>query len=373
MLVALLWCWSALWGQSAGDGHGLGRLHWGRDANGAAWTDTSLALAVAKGDDPVLIAGERAAQDWVESGKSFQTVSRIAIAGYLPGQPEYKASVNSLHEMKMLVPLALCARSGAETLRPRCKQSADDGVFAWMRAYTQPTGNPIDESGLLPLLLATDLLEDAWSVEQKGEALTWLKEFLTASDRYWRTVLNAPNNTPYSNFESWRLMLSTLAATISGQAAAAGKMTMLWQQQVASNVGSDGRTYDFRRRGALHYQTYDLEPMLWTRLFVPAVFSPKADALIEGAVMYLRPYVKGTKVNVEFAHPEAALGPTIAFDKTRKDAGLEGYQWKNWDPMDGRLLLHLASLVYAPIAAWNADDREAAYPLMVRMIVRLER
>jgi hypothetical protein len=328
---------------------------------------------MAKGDDPALMAGQSEALAWVESGKSFPTVGRISVAGYLPGQPEYEASVSSLHAMKTLVPLAFCARSGAEALRPGCEQSANEGVFAWMRAYAQPTGNPIDESNLLPLLLATDLLQNTWNAQQKAEALAWLRGFLAASDRYWRTVLNGPNNTPYSNFESWRLMLAVMAAKIAKEREAVANLTALWRQQVEANVGSDGRTYDFRRRGALHYQTYDLEPMLWTRLFVPEAFSAKDDELIEGAVMYLKPYVEETKVNVEFAHPEVGLGPAIAFDKTRKNAGLKEYQWKNWDPSDARLLLHLASLAYAQMEAWNVDDSEVAYPVMVRMIVRLER
>jgi hypothetical protein len=373
VLLAVLWCWSALWGQDAVKAYTLGRLHWGSSPSGTAWTDVSLARAMAKGDEPALHAGESVAQAWVDSGKSFRTVSRISVAGYLPGQPEYEASVSSLQEMKTLVPLALCARGGAETLRVRCEESASEGVFAWMRAYAQPTGNPIDESNLLPLLLATDLLEATWNGERRAEARAWLLGFLAASDRYWRTVLNGPNNTPYSNFESWRLMLATLAAKISGERDAVAGLTVLWHQQVESNVGSDGRTYDLRRRGALHYQVYDLEPMLWTRMFAPEVFSAQDDGLIEGAVMYLKPYVEGTKTNVEFAHPEEGLGPAIAFDKTRRDAGLKGYQWKNWDPADGRLALHLAAQVYAPVAAWYADDREASYAVMVREIVRLQR
>jgi len=352
----------------------LGRLHWGADSRtGTAWTDTSLARAWSAGYDPALAAGNAAVTDWVDSGKSFSTVPQIFIAGYLPGDPRYDASLNALHQMKMLVPLALCARACAPDLRSRAQRSANQGVFAWMHAYAQPTGNPIDESGLLPLLLATDLLQSTWSVPQRAEAATWLKLFLASSDHYWQTVLNGPNNTPYSNFESWRLMLALLAAKIDGQQSNMAALTVLWHRQLTANLGTDGRTFDLRRRGSLHYQTYDLEPMLWVKLFVPEVFSQQEDELVLRAVMYLKPYVQGQQTYIEFAHPDPALGAPIAFDRTRRDAGLPGYQLKNWNPEDARLLLHLAGTAYPAVASWNVQDREAAYPDMVRLIVRLRR
>jgi hypothetical protein len=281
--------------------------------------------------------------------------------------------VNSLRQLKMIVPLALCARVCALELRPRAQRSASQGIFAWMRAYVRPTGNPIDENGLLPLLLATDLLQSTWSMPQRAEASSWLHLFLDSSDHYWQTVLNRPNNTPYSNFESWRIMLALLAAKIDGQQNTVAVLTVLWHQQLASNLGQDGRTFDLRRRGSLHYQAYDLEPMLWVKLFVPEVFTAQENELVLRAVMYLKPYVLGQQTYLEFAHPDPALGAPISFDKTRRDAGLAGYQLKNWNPEDAQLLLHLAGTAYPAIASWNIQDREAAYPVMVRLITRLRR
>jgi hypothetical protein len=352
----------------------LGRLDWGTySKTSAPWTDASLSRSWSAGPDPAFTAGTAAVTDWLDSGKSFSTVPRIFIAGYLPGDPRYDSSVSALRQIKMLVPLALCARACTPQLRSRAQRSASEGVFAWMRDYAQPTGNPIDESGLLPLLLATDLLQSTWSMPQRAEAAKWLQLFLASSDHYWQTVLNGTNNTPYSNFESWRLMLALLAAKIEGQQSSMAALTALWHQQLAANLGQDGRTFDLRRRGSLHYQTYDLEPMLWVKLFVPEVFTAQENDLVLRAVMYLKPYVLGQQAYVEFAHPDPALGAAIAFDKTRRDAGLAGYQLKNWNPEDAQLLLHLAATSYPPVASWNVQDREAAYPVMVRLITRLRR
>lgn len=273
--------------------------------------------------------------------------------------------------MKTLVPLALCARGRVAALSMPCQRAASEGVFDWMRAYSAPTGNPIDESSMLPLLLATDLLEDTWSAPQKAEAARWLEKFLDSSERFRQKQLEAAVGVPYGNFESWRLMLSLMAATVAGKDQEVHHLTLLWHQQVALNVGQDGQTFDLRRRGSLHYQNYDLEPMIWLRLFVPGAYTEKEDRLVLGGVMYLKPYYQRTKTYIEFEHPDPLLGHQVAFDVTRRDAGIKEFQLKNWDPADAHLMLHLAAIVYPTVGQWLVGDNTNAYPVMIREIVAM--
>ena len=288
-------------------------------------------------DNQALLFGNATAKVWIDSGRRFPTVERIAIEGRLPGQPGFEQSIAAGHEMKTLVPLALCARGSIAGLSASCQRAATEGVFDWMRAYAAPTGNPIDESGMLPLLLATDLLEGTWSAPQKAEAAQWLEKFLGSSERFRQKQLQETVGVTYGNFESWRLMLSLMAAAVAGKDQDVQRLTLLWRQQVELNVGQDGRTYDFRRRGSLHYQSYDLEPMIWVRLFVPGAYTGKEDRLVASGVTYLKPYYQGTNTYIEFEHPDPLLGRQVAFDVTRREAGIKEFQLKNWNPADAHL------------------------------------
>jgi hypothetical protein len=379
--MALCWVVVAALGLSGSLAHAsiaedkpLGHLCWGMDpATGAAWTQASLRHAFERDDDAGVASGEAEARSWISSGKTFRTVERITIAGYLPGQISFDQSVAALQEMKMLVPLALCARGSNAELRVQCQRAGSEGVFAWMRAYSSPTGQPIDESNLLPLLLATDLLEDTWSGSERAEASHWLDVFLASSERYREEALKHSTDVSYGNFESWRLMLSLVAATVADKEEDTHRLALLWQQQLDLNVGQDGRTWDLRRRGSLHYQSYDLEPMIWVHLFVPWAFTKSTDGLVKGGVMYLEPYYDGSQTYIEFAHPDPSMGQQIAFDVTRRDAGMPEFQLKNWNPEDAHLMLHLAAAAYPEVRQWLVRDRPDAYPVMIRQIVAMHR
>jgi hypothetical protein len=346
--------------------HRLGRLDWGNDpTTGEPWTTTSLTARLAT---EAWFPGMDITKARLASGESFPVVTHIAIAGRLPGQPEFDESVRDLREAKTLVPLALCAQICEEPLRSASQISATDGVFRWMRAYAQPSGNPIDQGALLPVVLATDLLQTTWTAKQEHEAAAWMKVFLETSDLYRERELHSVGQTPQDNFETWRLMMAMIVATVEGDRSAVDRLSLLWHEHLAANIGADGRTWDMRRRGSLHYQTYDLEPMIWVRLLVPSAFSAQDDALLKDALFYLKPYVEGAQTYIEFARPDTALAGAVAFDQTRRNSGMSQFQQKPWSPTDAAELLQLARCIFPTIAGWSEPQGAAYVPAMVHLM-----
>lgn len=348
-------------GQPAGTvraGLPLGHLFWGDDpATGKPWDDSALADSLARGDNPELAAVLRDAEAWAAGDNTFPVVSRIEIEGRLPSDAGFAQSVAAARTAKWLVPLALCARVGRLDLRQICGRRANEGVSAWVGTYT-PTGNPIDESNLLPVLLAVDLLSPTWDAAKREPSGRWIRSLLDASDAARRKELGSRYATPQDNWESWRLMLALVAASVLHDTGEVEALTRQWHSHCAANLDGDGRTWDFRRRGSLHYQVYDLEPMVWLRLLVPGAFLPEDDLRLRAAIEFLLPYAAGQRSYVEFQLPDVALAPPVAFDKIRAEAGMPEFQQKPWDPAEAGPLLYRAALVYPQVSGWPAVGRE---------------
>jgi hypothetical protein len=118
--------------------------------------------------------------------------------------------------------------------------------------------NPIDETGFDALLLATDLVEADLPPSTRATL-----------DRFWRRMaegyLSAMDGTPknrHTNWQSHRVKLATLAAFQVGDPALIARAREAFRRQIAANVRPDGSVFDFHERDALHYVTYDLDPLL---------------------------------------------------------------------------------------------------------------
>jgi hypothetical protein len=89
--------------------------------------------------------------------------------------------------------------------------------------------------------------------------------------------------------------------------------------------------FDFHERDAIHYVTYDLDPLMMAALSAQAhgqdwfAWKSPAGANLPGALDWLAPYAKGEKVHIEFANSK------IQFDRDRAAAGQKEYAPHPWD------------------------------------------
>ena len=173
----------------------------------------------------------------------------------------------------------------------------------------------------------------------------------------YRARLRAKAGSTYindiNNWQSHRIKLLATSAAALGDPqliAAARERLML---QVAANIRPDGSTVDFVQRDALHYVTYDLEPLVQAAL----ALSPYGrDNLLEArsstgssiaaALDWLAPWAEGRRAHQEFVHTSEP------FDIERRKAGLKGYGGI-WDPRNAAALYAYAAVLlpkYRPLA-----------------------
>jgi hypothetical protein len=262
-------------------------------------------------------------------------MARIHVEGTLPHQGIYDQSYEALRDMPALRDLALAARLTGE---PRYAGAASRLMAAWLATY-EPSGNPIDETQLDTLLLAYDVLPEPARTPLAPAMTPFLRRFAEATRR---STERARGDTAINNWQSHRVKLFTLLAYALGEAELVERAHRAFAAQLAANLRGDGTTVDFAQRDAIHYVTYDLEPLLTAALAARlhgadwyGETSP-AGASLGGALDWLAPFADGSKSHIEFVHT------TVRFDIERKEAGVPGFAGA-FEPSDARLTFALAA------------------------------
>jgi len=251
-------------------------------------------------------------------------IPRLHTEGTLPGKGIRDISLKAKEDQPIVLNLALAWRLTGDR---RFLDQAGRYLEAWADIYRM-SFNPIDETGFDTLILATDLTEADLPLALQAKL-----------DGFWRRMaegyLDAMRGKPkhfYTNWQSHRVKLAAMAAFQIGDAELILRARRAFEAQVATNILADGSVFDFHERDALHYVTYDLDPLLmaalaarmhgqdWYRLKNPA------GASLQRALAWLEPYARGDRAHVEFARS------TIQFDRDRAKAGQGEYAPHPWDP-----------------------------------------
>ncbi|SMC20320.1 Alginate lyase [Andreprevotia lacus DSM 23236] len=273
---------------------------------------------------------------------------RLHTEGTLPHQGIYDQSVAAKQDFPRMRNLALYVRLHAED--GAALDQLEKLLRAWANLY-QPSFNPIDETDF-------DAYIDAWAISRERFGM----DTQSVLDNFFRNMAqgyiaqmraNGGKGTWINNWQSHRIKLVTLTAVLLDDPAMLAEAKRLFRQQLQQNLHDDGSVLDYYERDALHYVTYDLEPLLraalaartrgedWLRL-------PTAQgATLASALDWLLPYTRGDIVHQEY------LRTTVKFDLERRDAKLPGFTGA-WDPHSARNLYWLAALLdprYASIAA----------------------
>ncbi len=257
-------------------------------------------------------------------------MARVHVEGTLPGQGIYDQSLEALRDFPAARDLALAARITGDV---RYADAAMRLIGAWIATY-QVTFNPIDETGFAALMIAWDLI----AADRRGGLEVGYGRMLQA---FSRGYLDHPlkGQTATNNWNSHRVKLIVLAAFALGDPALIAEAHAAYVSQLRANIRADGSTVDFELRDAIHYVVYDLEPLSTAALAARQHghdWLGDANHALTRALAWLEPYAAGRRTHQEFANTR------IAFDRTRRDAGVKGFEGK-FDPKKARTAMALAA------------------------------
>ncbi len=256
--------------------------------------------------------------------------ARVHVEGTLPGQGIYDQSLEALRDFPAARDLALAARLTGDT---RYADAAVRLIAAWIATY-QVSFNPIDETGFDALMVAWDLL----AADRRVGLESGYGRLLHA---FSRGYLDHPlkGQTATNNWNSHRVKLIVLAAYALDDPTLIVEARAAYVSQLRANIRTDGSTLDFELRDAIHYVVYDLEPLSLAALAARQHgqdWIGEGDAALIRALAWLEPYAAGRRVHEEFANTR------IAFDRTRRDAGVKGFDGP-FEPQKARLAMALAA------------------------------
>lgn len=250
-------------------------------------------------------------------------ISQLHTEGTLPGKGIREISLVAKRDQPIVLDLALAWRLTGDR---RYLDQAGRYLEAWADIY-QMSFNPIDETGFDTLMLATDLTETDLPPALKAKL-----------DGFWRRMaagyLDAMDASPKNaatNWQSHRVKLAAMAAFQAGDSKLIKRARLAYRKQITANIQADGSVHDFHERDALHYVTYDLDPLMMAALTARAhgedwyAWKAPAGAGLADALRWLEPYALGEKTHIEFANSK------IQFDRDRAAAGQSEYAPHPWN------------------------------------------
>jgi hypothetical protein len=310
---------------------------------------------------------------WQIAGDSLDLVvrpiERFELAGTLNGHPGHVRSDVAKRDFPAIFALAVTGFCGQEPYRSRSRAAARSALMSWAEVY-RPSGNPVDEGFFVPLLQAADLVAGFLTPGDRAALLGWVRDFAACGDRFYAGRA-AHNTTRINNWMSRRLLIRSVAATVTGDAAARAAIPGMLRDFTAANFVAavsgerDGRTYDFMQRDALHYHVADLQPLVEMTLYTPDLVDAAARAAIVSGLEFLRPYFLGERQHVEFART------TVAFDRERRDDGNPSFANAPWKPTAGRVLLRLARAAFPEVRPWTEQIVDPSYDPRTKLLAAI--
>jgi hypothetical protein len=293
-------------------------------------------------------------------------IDTIRSEGLLQGDPLKTATQDALKDMGKMYALALLYKLTDNTAY---LVQLDRYLNAWAET-DKPRGDPIDDTNLDPVIEAYDMVKGDVSAGTKRRVGEWLRATATTEIT---AVYNRPNRaTSCNNWHSHRLKIIGEIGFAIGDSALEGYAVRGLETQIGRNLRPDGSSEDFALRDALHYQVYDLEPLLQLAIVVKRAtgtdyysWASPSGSSIQHSVAWTLPYVTGEKTHAEF------VNSTVEFDRRRAQNGEAAYKAGTlFDPKNGVRTLLLAayfdpSLLATATKVAGTEDRFPADLLFI--------
>jgi hypothetical protein len=294
-------------------------------------------------------------------GKTIPAEEQIVAEGKLPTDPGVAESKEVTSQIPMVLKLALCARIAKDhSVQASCQKTATQGLLEWAKVY-QPTGNPINENQLIPLIQAWDALKPMLTAEDQKSLQNFGHRLIDAGDAFY-AHLKPTDGRYYNNWGTWRLCIRSLTAAVLEDQNEIRSSQQKFAEHMAHNLLADGSSSDFLQRDALLYHVYDLVAYVDTAAQMPAgFFTAEELSHIQKSLDFIRPFFTGEKQHIEFANSK------VPFDIKRKNAQLEDYQNAPWKPEHARPLLRLARVVFPSVKQWTQNIVDEKYDPILKL------
>lgn len=252
--------------------------------------------------------------------ESPNPIDTISTEGRLKGDPVKIKTAKSLPDLEKIYALALSYRVNGEK---KYLDRASLYLNAWAQ-INRSKGDPIDDTHLDAAIEGYTLIKNKLAIETNNQVKAWFKQAAEAEiyilQKYPR------KETTYNNWNSHRLKIITeIAFAIDDRVLEDFGIDAL-KQQIAKNLNPDGSSIDFLKRDALHYHTYDLEPLLRLAILIKEKrnldfynYISTTGSSIKKSMDWLRPYLSGAQTHEEFVHS------TVKFDLQRAKNGEADY------------------------------------------------
>lgn len=249
-------------------------------------------------------------------------IERVISEGTLASDPGKKASNEAMRDVRRIESLAWVA---AVTGDDRYAAKARQFIVAWAKR-NKPDGNPINETKFEPLVEAYDLTREGFPPADRAIVDNWLK---SKAQALW-----ADSRVRRENWESHRIKMVGLIGLATHDAALWNTAHTAFRRQMDENFEPNGESVDFKRRDAMHYHLYAVEPLLvlacaaqhkGENLFV---YEAPDGVTLEKALDFVIPYANGTKQHIEFVNSK------VDFDRKRAAAGETTYANHKWNPQE---------------------------------------
>lgn len=268
-------------------------------------------------------------------------VETISTEGRLQGDPVKTATRNALSDVPKMYALAVCFRLKNDE---GYLKKASEFLTAWAKT-NRPTGDPIDETAFDGIFESFDAIKNRLSEDDKSVIQQWFRAIAQAEINSLKKAQSKNATTSFNNWNSHRLkIIGEVAWCLNDNSLKSLTINEL-KTQLNANLNPDGTSFDFLERDALHYHTYDLEPLLKLAVIIKKdtgqdfyFYETAKHASIAKSVDFLIPFLNGEKTHPEYVHSK------VAFDFARARNNEKGHEiGALFDPKAGEKVISLAA------------------------------
>jgi hypothetical protein len=249
----------------------------------------------------------------------------ILTEGILQGNPRKTKTWKSLEDMQKLYTLGLAYKV---TSSQKYLGKASEFLLAWAK-QNHPQGNPINDTNLDRIIFTYDLLKADLKKEVIASVRSWLSQVAKQEIKTYNEALtNKRSGKSFNNWNSHRIKAIAQIGAALGDESLIKYSKERFEMQIAINLRSDGSSFDFHERDALHYHVYNVDPLLVAATVLSRAYKhqnsfyaheSKEGNSLKKSVEWLLPYFTGEKTHAEWVNSKSA------FDKKRADNGEKGY------------------------------------------------
>ncbi|MET0374973.1 MAG: alginate lyase family protein [Rhizorhabdus sp.] len=335
----------------------------------AAGQDPDQAFALFPAGWTAASADSAARQEIV--GRAVQALDRrpgalrdLHTEGLLPGHATREAGIVAKRDQLVAFDLALAWRLTGDR---RFLTAASRYLEAWANIYQQSL-NPIDETGFDTMVFASDLVRTDLPLPLRLKLNAFWRRMAVG----YLDAMDANPRNATTNWQSHRVKLAAVMAFASGNKDLVLRARNAFRRQVGVNILPDGSVKDFHTRDALHYVTYDLDPLLLAALVAKAhgedwfSWRSRTGSSLPLALRWLEPYADGRAEHIEFVRSQ------VPFDRERAAAGDTEYAphaWRRGSAVRTYALATLCDKSYARLLSRMVADTRRQPSAWLRLVL----